>query len=138
MYSIDNNVSLILRKEVESMAIVFSIDDNPLISMVIKLALTDEGHSVVTYDNCSEAYAKLEKGLKPDLILVDLNMPGMNGKELVEKMRSNSKLDYIPVAIITGSIPSTEILPAKDSYQALVIKPFDLQDLIDTVEGLIA
>ena len=120
------------------MAIVFTIDDNPLISMVIKLALTDEGHSVVAFDNCSEAHAKLEKGLKPDIILVDLNMPGMNGKELVEKMRSNPKLDYIPVTIITGSIPSAEILPPKDTYQALIIKPFDLQELIDTVKRLIA
>ena len=120
------------------MAIVFTIDDNPLISMVIKLALTDEGHSVFAYDNCSEAYAKLEEGLKPDIILVDLNMPRMNGKELVEKMRSNLKLDYIPVTIITGSIPSSEILPPKDYYQALIIKPFDLQELIDTVYRLIA
>lgn len=120
------------------MAIVFTIDDNPSISMVIKLALTDEGHSVVTFDNCLKAYAKLEKGIKPDIILVDLKMPGMNGKELVEKMRSNPSIDYIPVTIITGSIPSAEILPPKDTYQALVIKPFDLQELIDTVEKLIA
>jgi len=120
------------------MSIVYTIDDNPLISMVIKLSLTDEGHSVVAFDNCSEAYAKLEKGLTPDIILVDLKMPGMNGKELVEKIRSNPKLDYIPVAIITGSIPSAEILPPKDTYQALVIKPFDLQELIDTVTRLIA
>jgi CheY-like chemotaxis protein len=119
------------------MSIVFTIDDNPVISMVIKFALTDVGHSVVAFDNCSEAYAKLENGLKPDIILADLKMPGMNGKEFVEKMRSNPKLDYIPVVIVTGSIPSGENLPPKDTYQALVIKPFDLQELIDTVEKLI-
>lgn len=62
----------------------------------------------------------------------------LNGKELVEKMRSNPKLDYIPVTIITDSIPSAEILPRKDTYQALIIKPFDLQELIDTVKRLIA
>ena len=119
------------------MSIVFTIDDNPVISMVIELALTDEGHSVVAFDNCSEAYATLEKGLKPNIILVDLKMPGMNGKEFVGKMRSNPKLDYIPVAIVTGSIPTAEILPPKDTYQALVIKPFDLQELMDIVEKLI-
>jgi len=97
------------------MSIVFTIDDNPVISMVIELALTDEGHSVVAFDNCSEAYATLEKG----------------------KIRSNPKLDYIPVAIVTGSIPTAEILPPKDTYQALVIKPFDLQELMDIVEKLI-
>ena len=119
------------------MSIVFTIDDNPLISMVIELALKDEGHSVLAFDNCSEAYAKLEIGLKPDIILVDLRMPGMNGKEFVEKMRTNPKLDYIPVVIVTGSIPSVENLPPQDTYQALVIKPFDLQELINTVEKLI-
>ncbi|MDR3600488.1 MAG: response regulator [Desulfosporosinus sp.] len=120
------------------MAIVFTIDDNPLILMVIKLALIDDGNSVIAFDNCSEAYAELENGLKPDIILVDLRMPGMNGKELVERMRSNSKFDYIPVTIITGSIPSVEILPPKDTYQALIIKPFDIQELIDTVKRLTA
>lgn len=120
------------------MAIVFTIDDNPLISMVIRLALTDEGHSVIAFENCSEAYAKLETGLKPDIILVDLKMPRMSGKELVEKMRSNPKFNRIPVTIITGSIPSTESLPSEDTYQALIIKPFDLQELIVTVERLIA
>ncbi|MDR3587595.1 MAG: response regulator [Desulfosporosinus sp.] len=120
------------------MANVFTIDDNPSISMVINLALTDEGHNVVAFNNCSEAYAKLETGSKPDIILVDLKMPGMNGKELVEKMRSNPNMDYIPVTIITGSIPSTEILPPKNTYQALIIKPFDLHELIDTVNRLVA
>jgi len=117
---------------------IVTIDDKPLISMVINLALTDKGHSVVAFDNCSEAYVELEKGVKPDIILVDLKMPGMNGKEFVEKMRSNPKIDFIPVTIISASIFSTEVLPPKDTYQALVSKPFDLQELIDTVNRLIA
>ncbi|MCO5388241.1 response regulator [Desulfosporosinus sp.] len=120
------------------MAIIYTIDGNPLISMVIKLALTDEGHTVVTFNDSLNAYESLEKGLKPDVILVDLKMPGMNGKELVEKMRANPELDFIPVTFITGSIPSAEILPSKDSYQGLILKPFELQELIDTVDGLIA
>ena len=120
------------------MAVVFTIEDNPSLSMVIKLALTDEGHTVITSNNGLNAYERLEKGLRPDLILVDLKMPGMNGKELVEKIRDNPYIAYIPVTIITGSIPTTEILPPKDSYQALVLKPFDLQELIDTVKKLVA
>ena len=120
------------------MAVVFTIEDNPSISMVIKLTLTDEGHTVIAFTNSLNAYESLEKGLKPDVILVDLKMPGMNGKELVQKIRSNPDLAYIPVTIITGSIPSEEVLPTKDSYQALILKPFDIQELIDTVEKLIA
>ncbi|KGK91187.1 hypothetical protein DP73_04945 [Desulfosporosinus sp. HMP52] len=120
------------------MALIYSIDDNPLISMVIQLALTDEGHTVETFDSSLSAYERLENGAKPDILLVDLKMPGMTGKELVEKIRSNPHLDYIPVTFITGSIPSTDILPAKESYQALILKPFELQELIDTVERLIA
>ena len=120
------------------MAVVFTIEDNPSISMVIKLALTDEGHNVITFNNGLNAYESLEKGLRPDIILVDLKMPGMNGKELVAKIRDNPYIAYIPVTIITGSIPTTEILPPKDSYQALVLKPFDLQELIDTVKKLVA
>ena len=120
------------------MAIVFSIEDNPSISLVLNLALTDGGHKVISFNDCFKAYEYLKKGIKPDVILVDLKMPGMNGKELIEKIRANSKFNLIPVTIITGSIPSEEILPPKGSYQALMLKPFDLQDLIDTVDHLVA
>lgn len=119
------------------MATVFTIEDNPLISMVIDHALTDEGHKVIVFNNCYNAYKNLEEGIKPDVILVDLKMPGMNGKELIEKIRANPQFDLIPVTIITGSIPSEEILPPKESFQALMQKPFDLQDLIDTVNNLV-
>lgn len=119
------------------MYVVFTIDDNPAILMVIELILKDEGYCVVAFDNCSDAYSELEKGQNPDILLVDLNMPGMNGKEFVEKLRSNPKWNNIPVAFITGSITSDEIMPPKDTYQALIMKPFDLQELIDTVEKLI-
>jgi CheY-like chemotaxis protein len=120
------------------MAIVFTIEDNPSISMVINLALTDEGHTVIVFNDCLKAYEELEKGMKPDIILVDLRMPGMNGKELIEKIRANPKINNVPVTIITGSIPSEETLPPKGSYQALMQKPFDLQDLINTVDNLVA
>lgn len=120
------------------MAVIFSVEDNPSISMVIKYALTDEGHTVLTFNNSIDAYESLEKGLIPDLILVDLKMPKMCGKIFIEKIRANPYINFIPVTIITGSIPSAEILPPNGSYQALILKPFDLQELIDTVEKLIA
>jgi Response regulator containing CheY-like receiver, AAA-type ATPase, and DNA-binding domains len=120
------------------MATVFTIEDNPSISMVIDLALTGEGHNVIVFNDCCQAYKNLEEGIKPDVILVDLKMPGMNGKELVEKIRANPLLKFIPVTIITGSIPSEETLPPKGSYQALMQKPFDLSDLINTVDSLVA
>jgi CheY-like chemotaxis protein len=120
------------------MATVFTIEDNPSISMVIDLALTDEGHKVIVFNDCYKAYENLAEGIKPDVILVDLKMPGMNGKELIEKIRANPQYKFIPVTIITGSIPSEEILPPKGSYQSIMQKPFDLQDLIDTVDNLVA
>jgi CheY-like chemotaxis protein len=120
------------------MAMVFTIEDNPSISMIIDLALTNKGHNVIVFNDSRKAFQNLEEGIKPDLILVDLKMPGMNGKELVEKLRANPQFEFIPVTIITGSIPSEETLPPKGSYQALMQKPFDLQDLIDTVDSLVA
>ncbi|WP_309446474.1 response regulator [Desulfosporosinus nitroreducens] len=87
-----------------------------------KTCLDRRRTTVVTFNDSLNAYESLEKGLKPDVILVDLKMPGMNGKELVEKMRANPELDFIPVTFITGSIPSAEILPSKDFYHGLILK----------------
>ncbi len=120
------------------MATVLTIEDNPSISMVIDLALSGEGHNVIVFNDSRKAYQNLIEGIKPDLILVDLKMPGMNGKELVEKLREDPQLKSIPVTIITGSITSEETLPPEGSYQALMQKPFDLQDLINTVYSLVA
>lgn len=118
------------------MARVLVIEDELNISFVLKTVLKDEGHEVVTALNGAAGLDLLEQDPLPNVVLADLCMPGLGGQALVEIMRSNPRLKNIPVAIITGSFPSAKNFPPRESYQALISKPFDLSEVIDTVEKL--
>lgn len=118
------------------MARILVVEDNPTIAMVMEIALTDEGHEVVIGNNGMEGLAIMQSKRIPDLVLTDLNMSGIDGRDLISKMRDNDQLRNIPAVIITGSIPNPRILPESHQFQGLLIKPFDINELVNTVARL--
>lgn len=65
------------------MSVVMVIDDEPNLRFVLELALSDAGHNVILAKNGLDGLEKLYAGLKPDLILVDLKMSILSGKDLL-------------------------------------------------------
>ena len=120
------------------MAKIMVVEDNPGIGMVLQIALSDEGHQVDLHKRADEGLSIMQSGSIPDLVLTDLNMSGMNGRDLIKKMRNDQHLRSIPAVIITGSIPSPEILPKEHEFQGLLLKPFDIQDVVSTVAKLVS
>ncbi|KKM08698.1 hypothetical protein SY88_22940 [Clostridiales bacterium PH28_bin88] len=119
------------------MARVLVIEDEPGIAMVLREVLREEGHNVITVPNGVSGLERLRRAPVPEIVLVDLVMPRMNGRAVVEAMRSDPMLQDIPVIIITGSLPCAENLPPEGSYQAFISKPFDLTDVLETVHSLL-
>lgn len=118
------------------MARVLVIDDEPNIAKVLKEALSGEGYDVMTAHNGLSALELL--GREPaDIVLADLLMPGATGRVVVENMRSKPKLRDIPVVIVSGSVPGSKEFPPEGTYQAFISKPFDLTDVIETVQTLL-
>lgn len=74
----------------------------------------------------------------PDLVMTDMRLPGRSGKEVVEKMRSVEHLVDVPAILMTGSFPDSETFPDKESYQGILEKPFDLEELKETVNHLVS
>ena len=71
----------------------------------------------------------------PDLILLDINLPGMNGFEVLEKLRSNENSKNIPVVAISANAMPIDILKAKEAgFDGYVTKPINIQELLDVVE----
>lgn len=118
------------------MAYILVIDDDLAIRVLINTALTYEGHEVDVLKNGLEGLSLMKSGKIPDLVLTDLNMDVMNGRDLIIKMRVDSQLHNIPAVIMTGSILTPGILPETDQFQGLLRKPFDIKDLITTVDSL--
>lgn len=118
------------------MALVLIMEDEPAISIILKIALTGAGFDVDTTPDGLTGIKRLEEGPLPDIVLTDLNMPNLNGKQVVNFMRAHAKFKNIPILIITASLPNDVNFPPQDSYQGLIIKPFDLDEVIQTVKEL--
>lgn len=74
----------------------------------------------------------------PKLILLDLNMPGMDGKQFLEIMKADAKLKAIPVVMLTSSESPNDIRECYERYASCyVVKPFDGQQFADTVRHVV-
>lgn len=107
------------------------VDDEPAIVMVLQEVLSGEGFAVSTAPDGRSALEALRTVPPPDIVLLDLRMPDLSGQEVLAAMRADPNLRYIPVILITASVGD---LPPKDDYQALIPKPFDVMDVLSTVD----
>ncbi|MFZ5944472.1 MAG: response regulator [Bacillota bacterium] len=115
---------------------ILAIDDEPSIRMVLELALSSAGHEVVLAGDGLEGLEKLNEDFKPDLILVDLNMPRLSGKDFIQEMKKNPNYNNVCVAILSGSMLGVDDFPPENTYQRIFTKPFDLDELVDYIESL--
>lgn len=121
----------------KTMASVLVVDDEPAICTLLSVFLTTEGYHVRTAANGREALASLERGPRPDLILLDLNMPILTGREVIHTLRANQAWRSIPVVVLTASAPGSAVMPPAGTFSVLLHKPFDLDELLAIVNRLI-
>jgi twitching motility two-component system response regulator PilG len=81
--------------------IILVVDDSPTIQKVVSVTLEAHGHEVVTASDGMEALAKL-RTLKPDLVLLDITMPHMDGYQLCRILRSNDLTRQVPIVMLSG------------------------------------
>ena len=81
--------------------IILVVDDSPTIQKVVSVTLEAHGHEVVTASDGMEALAKL-RTLKPDLVLLDITMPHMDGYQLCRILRSNDLTKQVPIVMLSG------------------------------------
>ena len=110
------------------------VDDEPAITELIELLLTEEGFKVVTAQNGSEALRQCGH-LIPDLIITDISMPDMEGIELVRTLRKRAKT--IPIVVMSGNTVGAKFLETALLFgaRATVRKPFSKQELVDAVKS---
>lgn len=73
----------------------------------------------------------------PDLVLLDLNMPKMDGREVLRQMKSDERLKHIPVVILTTSAAETDIAQAYDLHaNCYITKPVELEEFMEIVKSI--
>ena len=117
---------------------IMVVDDEQPICKVVEDILGPEGYKVVTAINGEEALDKLRKS-KPDLVMIDFFMPGMSGRELCEKIRSDIELKNLKVVFLTAATFSASGMKALDKMKVLdfIKKPFEYKDLIKRVKKIV-
>jgi len=111
---------------------VLVIDDDPNIRSVYATLLLDEGYRVETAINGQDGLNQLS--CAPDLILLDLMMPVMDGHQFLERLRGLAKHRHTPVVVLSAMYAGTTMQGA----QAVMQKPFDMDALLGRVSGLLA
>nr|WP_310821349.1 response regulator [Stratiformator vulcanicus] len=91
--------------------------------------LRSHGFAVDSVPDGAKAIESLEGGMKPDLVLLDMNMPNRNGRETLEAIRSDSRFEGIKVVAVTGADRTADA----DEFDAWFPKPLDAEQLIRTV-----
>ena len=120
------------------MAKVMAVDDDHVIRGLLEVNLEMEGHEVVTAVDGADALAKVEEA-QPDLILLDVMMPNVNGWQVAETLKQQESTRGIPIVFLSARAMEADVRKGTDlGVQAYVTKPFDPIDLMELVNRLIA
>lgn len=116
---------------------ILYVEDEPDIQAVAKLALETVGGFEL--EVCSSGAEALQKGpqYNPDLILIDVMMPEMDGPTTVQELKKMPGMDHIPVVFITAKVQQNEVAQLKSIGAIDVIaKPFDPMSLSESVTAI--
>jgi CheY-like chemotaxis protein len=97
---------------------VLVVDDEPAVRALVAASLETEGWDVTTVEDGVDALLALSDS-HPDLILLDVGLPGLSGGEVLRRLRANQSLRSIPVVLLTGAEP-----PDGLDADAVLSKPF--------------
>ncbi|HXH22525.1 MAG TPA: response regulator [Dehalococcoidia bacterium] len=100
------------------MKTILVVDDEPVIRSLASASLERDGWRVVPAADAASALAEIERA-PPDLIFLDLGLPGMAGEDLARRLRADRRTASIPIVYLTG-----RRLEAADEADAVLTKPF--------------
>jgi two-component system chemotaxis response regulator CheY len=114
---------------------VLSVDDSVMIRRVIKNAVDVLGFEFLEAKDGQEAIEIMEKEyLNVGLVLLDWNMPRLNGLEVLKKLKNDDRFRHIPVVMVTTEVERTRVVEAISAgAKNYVMKPFSHEDLLSKI-----
>lgn len=107
------------------------------VRLLIRLECVENGEQVLDYLYCRGRFACLSNWYRPDLILLDLNMPRLDGREALTVIKSDPDLQQIPIAILTTSHSSGDIsLCYRLGANSFISKPVTFEGLVEVMKTL--
>jgi CheY-like chemotaxis protein len=106
---------------------ILVVDDNDALRENLAEALEIEGYPVVVAADGPTAFQRLAEDPPPSVVLLDLMLPGMSGREVLAKIREQPRLDHVKVVITTGASGAAVRTSPADGF---LMKPFGVADLL--------
>jgi len=117
---------------------VLIVDDSVTMLMSLKTSLSMNGYTVETANNGQAALDKLKGGLKPNLIITDINMPQMGGLELIGKVRALPGFRFVPILTLTTETETAKREEGKrQGATGWLVKPVSGGDLIKVIKQVV-
>jgi DNA-binding response OmpR family regulator len=110
---------------------ILVVDDEQDVAQALKVRLKANGYNVVLASDSVQAYTMANKE-KPDLILLDIMIPGGGGFVVIERLKQSQTTHHIPIIILTG-IPGCEERACTLGASGYVMKPYHPDELLETI-----
>ncbi len=117
------------------MKTIFLVDDSATILLSISNILAKAGYATEKASSGEEALKKFQAGIKIDLLITDLNMPGINGIELIKEVRKLPAYKFVPILFLTTESQQSRKVEAKAAgASGWIVKPATADELISTLK----
>lgn len=112
---------------------ILAVDDDNDILEVLRFVLEDSGYEVETLSDGRYLFDKI-KSNTPDLILLDIMLGNLDGRELCKDVKAKKETHEIPVILISASHNIADSMTQKGAPDAFIAKPFDIDVLLNTIQ----
>jgi len=120
--------------EASPRAVILVVEDNPANQLLIQFTLESSGYQVELAGSAQEALASIELR-RPDLILMDIQLPGLDGLSLTRQLKADPKVEAIPVVALTArAMAGDRDLSLAAGCSGYISKPIDTQTIVDEVD----
>jgi two-component system chemotaxis response regulator CheY len=125
-------------KEKDTMAhTLLIVDDSASMRQMVSFTLKDAGYDVISASNGKDALTKLN-GSKIAMVITDLNMPEMDGIELIRQLRGLPGFKFTPIVMLTTESQDTKKMAGKQAgASGWIVKPFRPEQLLDTIKKFV-
>ena len=115
---------------------VLVVDDDPVIVKLLQVNFEMEGYAVISAENGLAGLARARDD-KPDLIILDVMMPGMNGLDVARNLKRSDDTRAIPIILLSAKAQATDVAEGREVADDYITKPFDPLELLDRVAGFL-
>lgn len=116
---------------------IMIVEDDVVLLELLKARLETSGYSILIADNAKDGILKIMSE-RPDLMLVDIMMRGMDGIEMIKVVHSMTDLKHIPVIVVSALGRDSDIKKAMEAgAEDYIVKPYSFEDLVKRIQKLL-